>query len=276
MASSIRRNNFIKYALLTILAILTAIPFYIMIVNATRSDADILRGFAILPGSNLAANFTELQTRTDIVRAFLNSLFISTIATMLSSYFAALTAYGFVAYDFKFRNALFSVVLVIMMIPPQLSIIGFYDFMKTLGLLNNYIPLILPSIANASAVFFIRQYAKSAIPLSIIESARIDGAGEFKIFNSIGLPILAPAVFTMAINSFIAHWNNYLTPLILLFDTDKFTLPLTIRRLQSDVLDPSPGALYLAIAISIIPVMIIFFTFSRRIIGGGTEGSVKE
>jgi multiple sugar transport system permease protein len=276
MSSSRRRKNIIKYILLTILAIIKAIPFYIMIVNATRADADIMRGFSLLPGANLIPNFEELQSRTDIVQAFLNSLFISTLATLLSSYFSALTAYGFVAYDFKFKNTLFSIVLVIMMIPPQLSIIGFYDFMKTIGLLDSYIPLILPSIANASAVFFIRQYAISAIPLSIVESARIDGAGEFRIFNNIGLPILAPAIFTMAINGFIANWNNYLTPLILLFDTDKFTLPLTIRRLQTDVLDPSPGALYLAIAISIIPVMIIFFIFSRRIIGGGTAGSVKE
>lgn len=262
--------------MLTVLAILTAIPFYIMIVNATRADPEIMAGFSFMPGTSLGDNLTKLQSRVDIWQAFLNSAFVSIAATALTSYFSALTAYAFVAYDFKFKNILFGVVLVSMMIPPQLSIIGFFDFMQQINLLNSFIPLILPSIANAAAVFFIRQYAQSAIPRSIIEAARIEGAGELRIFNRIGLPILSPAIFTMAINSFIMHWNNYLTPLILLFDTDKFTLPLIIRRLSSDVLDPSPGALYLAIAISIIPVMTIFFFFAKRIVGGQTAGGVKE
>lgn len=275
--TQLKKNRQISlYIMLALLAIITAIPFYIMIVNATRSDGEIMAGFSMFPGMNFGNNLDSLQNRVDIWRAFGNSLFIAITATLLTSYFSALTAYGFVAYNFKFKNILFTIVLVIMMIPPQLSIIGFYDFMNQLNLLNNYIPLIIPSITNASAVFFIRQYAISAIPKSIIESARIEGASELKIFNSIGLPILAPAVFTMAINGFIMHWNNYLTPLILLFDTDKFTLPLIIRRLSQDVLDPSPGAMYLAIAISIIPVMIVFFSFSKYIVGGTTAGGVKE
>jgi multiple sugar transport system permease protein len=142
-------------------------------------------------------------------------------------------------------------------------------------MLNSYWPLILPSIATAATVFFIKQYAEGAISRSAIESARIDGAGEFKIFNRIGLPVLSPAIFTMGITGFIASWNNYMMPLILLSDPKKFTLPLIIRMLNADSQDRSVGGMYLAIAVSIVPIMIVFFIFSRYIIDGVNAGGDK-
>jgi len=272
----IKPAHVIMYIFLVVLLIICFFPFYAMIINATRTTGQILSGFSLIPGSAIARNIEELATKVDIGKAFGNSLLIAVGATLLSSYFSALTAYAFVVYNMKFKNALFAIVLVIMMIPPQLSIIGFYKFMKEISLLNSYLPLILPSIATASAVFFIRQYAKSALPSSLIEAARIDGASEFTIFNRMGLPLMSPAIFTMAITSFIASWNNYLTPLILMSEQKKFTLPLIIRVLSSDVQDPSVGAMYLAIAVSIIPILIVFFIFSRHIIDGVSAGGVKE
>ncbi|MGX7417364.1 carbohydrate ABC transporter permease [Carnobacterium gallinarum] len=264
------------YAFLMILALITFFPFYIMIVNATRSTGDIMSGFSLIPSTFLAENFKDMQARVDAVAAFKNSLIIATLSTALTCYFSSLTAYAFVAYDFKYKNALFGAVLVIMMIPSQLSIIGFYKFVKNMNLLNSYVPLIVPAIASAATVFFIKQYTESALSRSIIESARIDGASEFGIFNRIALPIMSPAIFTMGITSFVGSWNNYLTPLILLSDPKKYTLPLIIRIINSDVQDPSVGAMYLSIAISIVPIMVVFFMFSRYIIDGVGSGGEKE
>ncbi|MFT8580332.1 MAG: carbohydrate ABC transporter permease [Schleiferilactobacillus perolens] len=263
------------YACLILLAVISFMPFYMMIVNATRSTADIVSGFSLLPGGNLAQNFKEMQSRVDVLNAFRNSFIIAASTTVLSCYFSALTAYGFVAYDFRFKNGLFTLLLVTMMIPGQLSIIGFYKMVKGMNMLNSYWPLILPSIATAATVFFIKQYAEGAISRSAIESARIDGAGEFKIFNRIGLPVLSPAIFTMGITGFIASWNNYMMPLILLSDPKKFTLPLIIRMLNADSQDRSVGGMYLAIAVSIVPIMIVFFIFSRYIIDGVNAGGDK-
>lgn len=272
----IHTSRIIMYVCLILLAIVSFLPFYLMLINATRSTADIASGFTFLPGSNLARNFTEMQSRVDVLGAFRNSFLIAASSTILTCYFSSLTAYGFVAYDFRFKNGLFTLLLVIMMIPSQLSIIGFYKMIKSMGLLNTYWPLILPSISSAATVFFIKQYAETAISRSAIESARIDGAGELKIFNYIGLPALSPAIFTMAITGFIASWNNYMMPLILLSDPKKFTLPLVIRILNADTQDRTVGGMYLAIAISIVPIMIVFFMFSRYIIDGVNAGGDKE
>lgn len=266
----------VMYIFLIALAIISFFPFYVMIINATRSTGDILSGFSLIPGKSIADNFGEMQSRVDVLKAFRNSLVVALSSTALTCYFSAMTAYGLTAYDFKLKNTAFTTILVIMMIPPQLSVIGFFKFMKGMNLLNSFIPLILPSIASATTVFFIKQYAETALSRSIIESARIDGAGEFKIFNKMALPILAPAIFTMGINSFVTSWNNYLVPLILLSDTKKFTLPLVIRIFNADTQDPSVGAMYLCIAISIVPVMIVFFLFSRYIIDGIGAGGEKE
>lgn len=276
MTTKITGKKASMYLCLIILAVISFFPFYVMIINATRSTGDILAGFSLLPGHDLINNYQEMQSRADVINAFRNSLIIAVGSTFLTCYFSAMTAYGLVAYDFKLKNFLFGVILVTMMIPSQLSIIGFYKFMKQINLLNSFIPLILPSISSAATVFFMKQYAETALTRSMIESARIDGAGEFKIFNRIALPVFMPAIVTMGINAFVASWNNYLMPLIILADPKKFTLPLIIRVFNADTQNPSIGGMYLAIAISIVPIMIVFFVFSRYIIDGVNAGGEKE
>lgn len=258
------------------LALLCIIPFYLMIVNATRSTAEIVSGVSLFPSTNLFNNFQELQSRIDILSGFKNSLIISILSTLLTCYFSAMTAYAFVAYDFIGKKVIFTFILLIMMIPSQLSIIGFYKMTKEMNLLNSFVPLIIPSIASAITVFFVKQYAETAISRSLIESGRIDGASELMIFNRLALPIMSPAIFTMGITSFIASWNNYMMPLVLLSDPKKSTLPLLIRVLNADAEDRSIGGMYLAIAFSIIPIMIVFFMFSRYIIDGVNAGGDKE
>jgi multiple sugar transport system permease protein len=253
-----------------------------MIANAGRSNAEILRNVSLLPSGHFIENFKIANSLAPLMRGLLNSLFVSITATALSIYFSTMVAYGFSVYNFKFKKELFYFVLGTLMIPGQLSFIGFYDMVKGMGLLNNYIPLIVPGIATSGTVFFLKQYCDQTISYAIIESARIDGAGEFMIFHNIILPPLVPAMSTMAIFTFIYNWNNYLTPLLILNNTVQYTLPIMIRyiygvaTLQSSSQQAAMGAIYSAAFISVIPVLIIFVVFSRQIISGLNLGSVKQ
>ena len=253
-----------------------------MIANAGRSNAEIVGSVSLLPSGHFIENFKAANSLAPLIRGLVNSIFVSVTATALSIYFSTMVAYGFSVYNFKFNKGLFYFVLCTMMVPGQLSFIGFYDMVKGMGLLNNYIPLILPGIAAAGTVYFLKQYCDQTISYEIIESARIDGAGEFMIFHWIILPILIPAMSTMAIFTFIFNWNNYLTPLLILNNTEQYTLPIMIRyingvaNMKSISQQSGMGAIYSAALISVIPVLIIFVIFSRKIISGLNLGSVKQ
>ena len=188
-----------------------------------------------------------------------------------------MTAYGLAYYQFKGNKLLFTVILVLMMVPSQLSIIGFYDLVNKMHLVDTYIPLIVPAIASPGTVFFLRQYILSVLPKAILEAPRIDGAKELRIFHQIVLPIMAPGIATVSIGVFVGSWNSYLVPLIIINTPEKFTLPVMIGSLNSvkDIIT-NMGATYLAIAISIIPIIIVFCICSKYIIGGVAAGSVKE
>lgn len=262
------------YILLIMLTLICLVPFYIMIIDATHTNGEIASKLWILPGAALLDNYHRLVESVPIWRGFGNSLFIAIAVTAVSGYFSALTAYGFSRYKFKGNKMLYAIVLGSMMIPMQLGFIGFYQLISKMHLLNSYIPLIIPSIANASSVFFIKGYTDGAVHESLIEAARIDGSGEFAIFNKIGLPLIMPSVATMSIFTFIGTWNNYLTPLILISDMDKYTLPI-MQVVAKGVYKTEFGAIYTCIAISVVPIMIAFAFLSKKIIGGLTIGGVK-
>lgn len=264
----------IMYILLTLLAIICFLPFYMMIINATHSNDVIASSLQLLPGKALIDNYKRLVGNVPIWRGFFNSLIIAVSSTALSGYFSALTAYGFSKFKFKGNSILFWVVLGTMMIPGQLGLIGFFQLCKKLQILNTFWPLILPAIASGGSVFFIKGYTDSALHESLIESARIDGCSEFMIFNKIALPIILPSVATMSIFAFVGSWNNYLSPLVLLFDMKKFTLPILIVVARG-VYQTDFGAIYTGIAISIVPIMIAFSFLSKYIIGGLSNGAVK-
>lgn len=267
----------IIYTLLILLVIISFLPFYMMIVNATRSNAEILKeGFTLLPSNAIKANYDVLLSYMNLWRGFLNSLMVATAVTILSAYFSGLTAYGFHVYKFKGSNFLFITVLVLMMVPAQLGLIGFFDLIKTLGFLDTYIPLIVPPIASPFFVFFLRQFLATTMHRSLLEAARIDGAGEFKIFHKIAFPIMMPAVATMSIFTFIGSWNNYILPLVVLFDPDKYTLPVMMAALRGSQVAQNLGAMYLGIAISVVPIMVAFLFLSKYIISSISAGAVKE
>ena len=275
MAYKIKKS--ILYILLIALAILCLLPFLLMLVNATRIGNEIMTSFSILPGKSLTTNWKVVMDNLDIARGFVNSLFVAITSTALTAYFSALTAYGFAFYKFKGNKIIFTIILIFMMIPAQLGMLGFYDLMTKMNLIDSYIPLIIPSIAAPGTVFFLRQYVLSVMPKSVLEAPRIDGAGELYIFHKIALPIMAPGIATMSIGAFIGSWNSYLMPLILLNSSKKWTLPVMVASLNS-VKDISTniGATYVTVAISVVPIIIMFCFCSKYIISSISAGSVKE
>lgn len=267
----------ILYFLLTLLAVICMIPFLMMIVNATRSGAEISSSVTLIPGTYIKENWKIIFDFFNPIRGLLNSLVVAIPATLLGAYFSALTAYGLAGYKFKGNNIIFGAILVFMMIPGQLSLIGFFELCKTLGLVNSYIPLIVPAIAGPGTVFFLRQYIQSSLPPALIEAARMDGASELYSFHRIVLPLTAPAIATMSIMGFIGNWNSYLLPMIILTNKDKFTLPVMMASLSaSQDAQRNQGAIYLAVAISIVPILLVFCFCSKYIISSISAGAVKE
>lgn len=265
------------YLFLFALLLITLAPIWLLIVNATRSTVEIQQGVAFLPSTHALENYGILVGRgLDMPRGFMNSMFLAIATTLVSVYFSLLTAYGLVVYDFPGKKIFYNFILVLVMLPMQLSIIGFYQYMSKLGLTDSYWALILPSIASAGAVFFGKQYLESVIISDLIDAARIDGASELGIFHRVMLPIATPGAFTMAIFAFIASWNNFFTPFILISSIKKYTLPMLVQTLRGDVYRTEYGSIYLGLAITIVPIIIIYALFSRYIVSGIAMGSVKE
>ena len=265
------------YVFCIFLSAMAILPFWIMMVNATRSSAQIQDGISLLPGSRLMNNWSILTSKNfNIAIGFKNSAIIAFGSTILGVYFSALTAYGFTVYNIKAKKFLWAVVMAIIMIPGQVTGTGFFMFMYRLGWTNSYYPLIIPSIASASTVFFFRQYLAANFQVSLVEAARIDGAGEFYTYNKIVLPIMVPAMATMGIMAVIGSWNNYLTPLMLLSRDDMKTLPMMVKELRGDIYRTEYGSIYLGMTLTALPLMIVYFAFSKYIIAGVAVGGVKE
>ena len=266
------------YAILIFLTVLCLFSFYIMIVNATRSNGQLQAGFRLLPQEHFWDNLKNAWTDAsiNIPRGMLNSLFIAASTAVLTTYFSALTAYGVHVYDFKGKNLVFTFIMAIMMIPAQVSAVGFVQMINKLHLTNNYIPLILPSIAAPVVFFYMKQYMESVLPLEIVEAARCDGSNEFRTFNTIILPIMKPAIAVQAIFSFVSSWNNYFIPALLLDKAEMKTVPIMIAQLRSaDYSKFDMGKVYMFILLAILPVMLVYIILSKSIIKGVTSGSVK-
>jgi len=273
-----KKNNIVIYIVCIVLGILSILPFWIMIANATRSTYQIQQhAISLIPSTHLLENLKVLTGKTfNPVTGFLNSVVISTGATVCAVYFSTLTAYALVAYEWKMRQPFFTVILAVMMIPTQVISIGFYQFMYRIGMTNNLLALILPAIAAPMTVFFMRQYMLPSLNLDIVASARIDGAGEFRTFNSIVLPIMKPAMATQAIFTYVTSWNNLFIPMILLTKKENYTMPIMVSLLKGDIYKTEYGAVYLALAMSVLPLCVVYFLLSKYIIAGVALGSVKE
>ncbi len=275
----IKRGIFkaIIYVVCILLAILCILPFWIMLTNSTRSTYQIQQhAISLLPSKYLISNLNVLLGKSfNPMMGFLNSIIISTFSTFCSVYFSTLTAYAVVVYEWKLRRGFFTFIMAVMMIPAQVTSIGFYQMIYRVGLTNNFLPLILPAIAAPAMVFFMRQYMLGALPLEIVQSARIDGSGEFYTFNRIAMPIMKPAIATQAIFSFVNSWNSLFLPSILLTRQEKFTMPIMVSLLRGDIYKTEHGAIYLGLTLTVLPLFIVYFLLSKYIIAGVALGSVK-
>lgn len=267
----------IIYTVCIFLTVLSILPFWIMIVNATRSTTEIQQhAIALLPSGHVMKNLAILTGKSfNPAKGFLNSIIISAGSTLCAVYFSTMTAYGLVVYHWRLRRPFFSFIMAIMMIPAQVTMIGFYQMVYRIHMTNQLVMLILPAIASPAMVFFMRQYMLPGLPLEIIQAARIDGAGEFFIFNKIALPIMKPAIATQAIFSFVSSWNNLFTPLVLLTDKEKYTMPIMVSLLRGDIYKTEYGSVYLGLTLTVLPLIIVYFLLSKYIIAGVAMGSVK-
>ncbi len=279
-----RAYNVFRYIICIFLCFIAIFPFWLLIVNATRSHSDIATGLHLIPGDQLITNIKNMFTpgkqivsTFTLLDAFRNSLIITIPTTILQVYFGSLTAYAVQVYDFKLRKFAWGFIYAIMMIPTQVSIVGLIKVTKLTGMYGTYWPLILPAIAAPTTVYFMKQYMEGSLSYEMIESGRIDGAGEFKIFNRLVVPLLKPAIATQAIFAFVASWNNLYTPSILLGSNRELsTLPMYAEAIRSNDKIPDLGQAYAAMLCAILPIIVAYLLLSKYIIAGVSLGGVKE
>ncbi len=273
----IHARRVLAYIVLIFISILCLFWFYVLFVNATRSHAQIQLGFSALPSGEFMNNWVHLMHSSQPVwNGLFNSVIVAAFSAVLTTYFSCMTAYAIHVYNFKLKNVMFTFILMIMMIPTQVTALGFYRLMMDWNLMDSFIPLIIPAIAAPVVFFYMKQYMDSSLPLEIVEASRIDGAGEFKTFNMMILPIMKPAIAVQAIFAFVQSWNNYFIPSLLLTENKKKTLPILIAQLRSaDFLKKDMGQVYMMIAFSIFPVIVVYLLLSKHIVQGVALGSVK-
>ncbi|MBQ7463719.1 MAG: carbohydrate ABC transporter permease [Lachnospiraceae bacterium] len=267
----------ISYIVLIFFALLCLIWFYILLINSTRSHAEMTKGFTPIPSTHFLDNWMNLVNGTiPILNGFINSFIVSGCVALLSAYFSAMTAFAIHAYEFKGKRAAASFILAVMMVPGQVTALGFIQLINRMKMDDTLFPLILPAIAAPITYFYLKQYMEANLPMSLVEAARIDGASEIRIFNSIILPIMRPAMSVQLIFAFVGSWNNYFTPALILHTDKRKTLPVLIAQLRgADWLRFDMGQVYIMIAASIFPVVIVYLIMSKFIVGGISSGAVK-
>ena len=277
MEMRINSRRIIAYVVLILISFLCLFWFYALFINATRSNGDLTRGFSLIPGTALIKNWTSMMhCALPIMSSMRNSLFVALTSSLLSSYFSIMTAYGIHAYCFKGKKLFYTIMVGFMMIPKQVTALGFVDLVGRMHLRDSFIPLIIPEIAAPIVFYYMIKYMESTLPMSLVEAARIDGASELFIFNKIVFPLMRPAFAVQMIFKFVESWNNYFIPALILHDNSKKTMPIVISLLRSsNFADYDNGLIYMVIAFSILPSVIIYLFLSRFIISGITSGGVK-
>ena len=267
----------IAYPVLIIISFFCLFWFYVLFINATRSNGELQAGFTAVPSTHLFDNWNNLLHGTlPVIKGLVNSLIVSSLSAVLTVYFSTMTDYEIHAYDFRLKKYIYTFILAVMMIPTQVTALGFIRLMRSMNLMDSFIPLIVPAVAAPITFFYMKQYMESNLPLELVEAARIDGSGEFNTFNKIVFPLMKPAIAVQAIFTFVQSWNNYFIPALVLHSDKKKTLPVLIAQLRSaDFLKFDMGQVYVMIAFSIFPVIIVYILLSRFIVEGVSAGAVK-
>lgn len=276
---SSRGRSILAHTVLILLSFMCLFFFYVLIINATRSHAELQKGFSALPGKYFFTNLKNVANDGSfpMFRGILNSLIVSGCSAALCTYFSALTAYGLYAYDFKLKKAAFTFIMAILVMPTQVTAMGFLRLITNMGMYDSWTPLIIPSIASPAVFYFMYSYLQSSLPLSLVEAARIDGSNEFRTFNHIVMPIMKPAIAVQAIFTFVGSWNNYFTPALIIQSKNKMTVPILIATLRgADYMNFDMGKIYMMITVAIVPIIVVYLLLSKYIIAGVTLGGVKE
>ncbi|MFW6318839.1 MAG: carbohydrate ABC transporter permease [Bacillota bacterium] len=271
-------QKIVVYAVLIIMTLFILFIFYTLLVNASRQHTEIQSGFSAFFGNYFGKNLEKLLANDNInvLNAMKNSFFVASATALLSTYVSALTAYSIHLYRFKGRNFLFTFILAVMMIPTQIASVGLITILYSINFVDNFFVLIVPAMAAPATFFFIKQYLDSVLHFEMIEASRVDGASELKIFHRVVLPVIKPALAIQFIFSFVASWNNFFFPSLIIQSPSKRTIPLVISLLRSSSPDSFDlGPVYMLMTLSIFPLIIVFVNFSKQIIRGITLGSVK-
>jgi len=274
-----RLRVIVAHFVLITLSFMCLFFFYILIINATHSHAELQKGFSALPGGSLFDNLSKVANDGSfpMFHGILNSLIISGLTAAICTYFSALTAYGLYVYDFKLKKVAFTFILAILVMPTQVTSMGFLRLITNMGMYDSWLPLIIPSVASPAVFYFMYSYLESSLPLSLVEAARIDGSNEFRTFNTIVLPIMEPAIAVQAIFTFVGSWNNYFIPALVIQTKSKMTVPILIATLRgADYMNFDMGKIYTMILVAIVPIIIVYLFLSKYIIAGVTLGGVKE
>ena len=263
------------YGLVAVGALIMLAPFYFMFVFATHSRTEI---FNLPPplwfGDDLLVNVKILTERVPFWRNLGWSVYVALMSTALTLVFCSMAGYAFALMEFRFKKTLFALVMSTLLLPSFMTMIPTFMIMDALGWIDQHRALYIPGAASAFGIFLMRQYASAAVPRELIEAARMDGCGEFAIYWRVVLPLLKPALGTLGLISFIASWNNFINPLVVMRSVENYTVPLALRSLQSTV-NTEWGALMVGSAIATIPLLILFAISSRQLIAGLTAGAVK-
>ena len=270
----------LAYIFLVFVTFLSLFSFYLLIINGSRSNAELQAGFTLIPSTHFGDNFITAITDNalfSLPRGLWNSFFIAASSAILTTYFSAMTAYGIHVDDFMGKKFIFTFILAVMMIPTQVSAAGFIQLVNQVHLNDTYWPLIIPAIAAPAIFFYMKQYIESSMPLEVIEAARVDGSNEFRTFNAIAVPMLKPAFAVQLIFGFVASWNNFFTPALVIDSSDNWTLPIMMSILRSKLNSQNGdlGEVYMMILLSIIPVVIVYLFLSKFIVKGVALGAVK-
>ena len=274
-----RLRVIVAHFVLITLSFMCLFFFYILIINATHSHAELQKGFSALPGGSLFDNLSKVANDGSfpMFHGILNSLIISGLTAAICTYFSALTAYGLYVYDFKLKKVAFAFILAILVMPTQVTSMGFLRLITNMGMYDSWLPLIIPSVASPAVFYFMYSYLESSLPISLVEAARIDGSNEFRTFNTIVLPIMKPAIAVQAIFTFVGSWNNYFIPALVIQTKSKMTVPILIATLRgADYMNFDMGKIYTMILVAIVPIIIVYLFLSKYIIAGVTLDGVKE
>jgi multiple sugar transport system permease protein len=268
-------KKILLYIFLIITSVITLIPFIWMISASFMADGKAsVYPPVFFPTEFVLDQYNHLLTRLNVARSFLNSFLLSTIVTFISLFFNSMAGYAFAKYRFKGKNKLFNLLLVNMIVPSQVSMLPLFLMLKSVGLINTYFAIIVTGLASIFGIFLIRQHCL-AIPDSLIEAARMDGASDFQIYRKIILPLAVPILVTLGLFTFLGTWNDFLWPLIALTDESMYTLPVALSNLMLEH-TRDPELMMAGSVITIIPVLIVFLALQRYYIKGIMMGSVKE